>query len=118
MNQFITITTKSHVDAKAFVEAILESRYETYPHYGVTSFIGGWSLDHLPLSIDIPFVIVEALSTDTAEDVFVPYTLSISDLARAYEIEVEGSTETWEDVDADFGDRIIQNAIYGELVYA
>lgn len=113
----ITITTKSHVNVKAFVSAILESRYETYPHYGATSFVGNWSLDHLPIDHNVPYVIIETVSPDD-EDFFVPNTLSINDLARAYEIEVEGGTETWEDVDADFGDRIIQNAIYGELVYA
>lgn len=119
MSNYITITTKSHVDVKAFVEAILESGYGVYPWYGETEFVDGWSLDLLPPSnLHIPFITISTWDANSDSEVdYHPTTLSIDDLVEAYQQAVEGRTETWEDVDADFGDHIIQLAVFGTVVF-
>lgn len=114
----ITLTTKSHVDVKAFVSAVLESSFTVYPWYGGIEFVGEWSLDNVPSTTHLPFVQISTWDANSDSEVdYCPTTLSIDDIARAYEAACESTHETWEDIDCDFGDRIIQRAVFGTVVF-
>lgn len=115
-SKWITITTQHTVDAKRFASSILGSAFESYDWYERVEYVEGCDWDIIPEHLDACFVDI-TIDNPQSGPRWITKSLAVSDLKRAYEEVAKSCRLDWEDIDADMGDRIIQQAVLGEYVY-
>jgi len=116
MSNYITITVQTEVDAKKFASSILGSCFSTWEWYSDVVYVDGYDWDTVPDDPTEKFIRIE-IDDPNDDALYIEKALSVTDLKVSYEAVAKSSHIDWEDIDADVGDRIIQHAVLGEIVY-
>jgi hypothetical protein len=112
-----TFTLTAKVPAQDFVENLLGSAFETCPWWQDVTYADGYEWDTHPSDRDLPFLTL-VVDDPMDEDETVTKQVSVNDLVKAYSALVtKGYELDWEDHDAYSADGVIQQAVFGEVVY-
>ena len=129
----VTVSVPFRIKAHEIASAILESGFETYDWHAIVDYVDGygWQTDKfvVPTDPSLPFVRIEIDDPFDDEAMF-EKALSLNDLVKAFEAVsaervsnggdvyvVQSMYGTDIDIDASFGDSIVQHAVLGEVVY-
>jgi hypothetical protein len=106
----ITLTTK--VNTEEFWLNVVGSGFETW------SWWTGWVFDR-GYSWEVPgAILVDAIDPDTGEVLAIDHRVTLYDMAQAYSHLVSnGYRLVWDDLDASGADCIIQQCVFGEVVF-
>jgi hypothetical protein len=111
-NEVVNIEIKITISAKEFWSNVLGSAWETWDWWRSYDYSSGADWDKpgtITVAIDNP--------EDEAGDPIVK-TLNVHDLAKAYgELSAGMPHLDWQDLDACYGDAVMQQAVFSEVVY-
>lgn len=104
------ITTE--VDEVEFWENVVGSGFETW------SWWTGWVFEDGSSWLDPGAILIDAIDPDTGEVLATDARVSIEDMGKAYGTLVsKGYRLAWDDLDASGADCIVQQVVFGEVVF-
>jgi len=117
----LIITTK--VSAQEFVENLLGSAFATWWWWNIVKYDEGFDWDIFPADLDRPYLTlgIQIEGDETDEDGYPLLNtkkVCVNDLVRAYEaLQNSGYRLDWENHDASSSDCVLQQAVFGKVIW-
>ena len=105
---------------ETIVSAVLGSAFECWGWWKAVQYGEGYSWHQHPVNPDTPFVTVTAEDPEWSEDFVIVRELTVRDIVSAFflaNIWVDKDADDI-DLDADSGDVVMQEAVYGDYIFA